>query len=75
MSKVCNHRRKLSNIPRSRVFRLGEQINDACGNLAHDPCPDSWMTLLFQLESAYTEIRHYCPEISVETDHTLVREG
>ena len=67
MNGVRKHRRKLSSIPKLRVLSIGEQMNDACLNLAHDPCPDSWKTVLFQFESGWKEVRNFCPEIPVET--------
>jgi len=73
MSGTRKHRQRLSEIPVLRVFSLGEQFNDACTNLAHDPCTDSWKTLLFKLESAHKEVRQYRPEIPVETDPNPVR--
>ena len=72
MSEVRKHRERLRNIPRRRVFSIGEGINDACMSLAFDPCPDSWKTLLFKLKSGFKEVRQFCPEISVETDHAPV---
>jgi hypothetical protein len=74
MNRVRIHRRKLDNIPRLRVLSIGEQVNDACGNVAHDPCPDSWKTLLFLLASRFKEVRQYCPEIPVEIDLTQVHD-
>lgn len=67
MNQTSELRRKLSEIPKLRALRLGEQINDACLNLAHDPCLDSWKTVLFQFESGWKEVRNFCPEIPVET--------
>ena len=68
MSEVRKHRRHLSSIPKLRVHSLGEEINDACLNLAHDPCSDSWKTLLFKLQDGWSEVRSFCPEIPLDTD-------
>ena len=70
MNRTSEHRRKLSEIPKHRVLRFGDQLNDACLNLAHDPCSDSWKTLLFKLQDAWSEVRDFCPEISLDEDFT-----
>ena len=68
MNKTSEHRRKLSEIPRLQVLRLGDQISDACLNLAHDPCSDSWKTLLYKLQDVWSEVRNFCPEIPLDED-------
>lgn len=70
MRKSREHRRYLSSIPKLRVLDLGERLNNTCGNLAHDRCTDSWMTLLFTLQDAWSEVRNFCPEIPLDEDST-----